>query len=199
MAVYQAGRGRAWREEVTTADGADARADLLDAAASAAALGDLDVLDDLLWAVDALGLARRPVRRLVLDEADADEVEQDVLIAVAESVHGFRGDARFTTWLHVIARRKAVDALRRRRAPTTPLPEDVGDAARISSLIATRAVLHGAIAALPPRYRDPVVLRDVEGCEYAEVARRLGLNLNTVRTRIARGRALVAAQLRGGS
>jgi RNA polymerase sigma factor (sigma-70 family) len=137
------------------------------------------------------------VRRLVLDEDDADEVEQDVLVAVAEGLADFRGEARFTTWLHTVARRKAVDALRRRRAPSSPLPDDVGDARRISSVIATRTALDAAIASLPDAYRDAVVLRDVEGHEYAVVADRLGLNLNTTRTRIARGRALVAANLRG--
>jgi RNA polymerase sigma-70 factor, ECF subfamily len=195
--VHTGDRGRRWRDAVAAAADSDARGGLLDVAATEAAGGDLDALDDLLWAVDTFGLARRAIRRLVLDESDADEVEQDVLVAVAESVHGFRAEARFTTWLYAIARRKAIDALRRRRIPTIQLSDEVGDAARISSLIATRAVLHTAIAALPERYRAAVVLRDVEGREYAEVAQRLGLNLNTARTRIARGRALVAAQLRG--
>lgn len=185
-----------WRELVGGESDPDLRGDLLDAAAVQAGAGDMAALDDLLWAVDELGLARRTVRRLVLNETDADDVEQDVLVAVAESVHAFRAEARFTTWLYAIARRKSIDALRRRR-PTDQLVDDLGDAARISSVIATRAALGAAIASLPEHYREPVVLRDVEGREYAEVAQRLGLNLNTTKTRVARGRALVAAQLRG--
>lgn len=191
------GEREEWRARVRATTSDEERADLLDPTASAAGAGDLAALDDLLWAVDELGLARRTVRRLVLDEDDADEVEQDVLVAVAEGLADFRGEARFTTWLHTVARRKAVDALRRRRAPSSPLPDDVGDARRISSVIATRTALDAAIASLPDAYRDAVVLRDVEGHEYAVVADRLGLNLNTTRTRIARGRALVAANLRG--
>lgn len=191
------GEREEWRARVRATTSDEERADLLDPTASAAGAGDLAALDDLLWAVDELGLARRTVRRLVLDEDDADEVEQDVLVAVAEGLADFRGEARFTTWLHTVARRKAVDALRRRPAPSSPLPDDVGDARRISSVIATRTALDAAIASLPDAYRDAVVLRDVEGHEYAVVADRLGLNLNTTRTRIARGRALVAANLRG--
>lgn len=196
MSAMQGDRDR-WRREVLVAE-LDRRSALLDDAAAAAGAGDHAWLDDLLWAVDELGLARRTVRRLVLDERDADEVEQDVLVAIAESVAGFRGEARFTTWLHTVARRRAVDALRRRRLSASLLPDDMGDARRISSLIATRTALDAAITALPDAYRDAVVLRDVEGHDYAEVARRLGLNLNTTRTRISRGRALVAARLREG-
>ena len=191
------GEREEWRARVRATVDDEGRADLLDPVAAAAGAGDLTALDDLLWAVDELGLARRTVRRLVLDEDDADEVEQDVLVAVAEGLADFRGDSRFTTWLHTVARRKAVDALRRRRAPSSPLTDDLGDARRISSVIATRTALDAAIASLPDTYRDAVVLRDVEGHEYAVVADRLGLNLNTTRTRIARGRALVAAHLRG--
>lgn len=191
------GEREEWRARVRATVSDEERADLLDPAAVAAGTGDLGALDDLLWAVDELGLARRTVRRLVLDEDDADEVEQDVLVAVAEGVGDFRGESRFTTWLHTVSRRKAVDALRRRRAPSSPLTDDLGDARRISSMIATRTALDAAIASLPDAYRDAVVLRDVEGHEYAVVADRLGLNLNTTRTRIARGRALVAANLRG--
>lgn len=191
------GEREEWRARVRATVDDEGRADLLDPVAAAAGAGDLTALDDLLWAVDELGLARRTVRRLVLDEDDADEVEQDVLVAVAEGLADFRGDSRFTTWLHTVARRKAVDALRRRRAPSSPVTDDLGDARRISSVIATRTALDAAIASLPDTYRDAVVLRDVEGHEYAVVADRLGLNLNTTRTRIARGRALVAAHLRG--
>lgn len=186
---------RAWRQQVRSVgtDGAE-RAVLLDPVALRASAGDPTALEDLLWAVDELKLVRRTIRRLVVAEADAEEVEQDVLIAVAETIAGFRGDARFTTWLHQVARNKAIALLRRRR-PSVELHEEMGDAARISSAIATRSVLDDAIAGLPEHYRRAVVLRDVERRPYAEVADLLGLNLNTTKTRVARGRALAAAAL----
>ncbi len=54
-----------------------------------------------------------------------------------------------------------------------------------------------AIAAIPDPYREAVMLRDIGGLTYEEVSERLGVKLNTVRTRIARGRALAAAHLAG--
>lgn len=201
------GDGRAAAREVPAAEDVrrrldaagtdrDALAPVLDPLATAAAAGSEEALDLLLDAVDRLGLARPAVRRLVLDSDAVDDVCQDVLIAVAEGVHRFRGDARFTTWLHGLARNKAVDHLRRRRdEPIDALPEH-DDAARISSMVATRLDLDAILAGLPPMYTEPVLLRDVEQLDYATIADRLGLNAATTRSRVARGRALVAARLK---
>ncbi len=187
---------RTWRGRLQAA-GRGALGDLLDPVATRAAGGDEEALEDLIWAVDELHLARPAVRRLVVQESDAEEVEQDVLVAVAETIAGFRGDARFTTWLHQLARFKAIAQLRRRKESFV-LDEEMGDAARISSIIATRTVLDEAIGGLPDLYRAAVVLRDVEQRPYAEVAERLGVNINTVKARVARGRALAASRLRAG-
>jgi RNA polymerase sigma-70 factor, ECF subfamily len=172
-----------------------ALAEVLDPLARAAAGGDQAALEQVLWAVDELRLARPTISALLLDESDADDVHQEVLIAVAEGIGRFRGEGRFTTWLHPVARNKAVDALRRRRDGRALADTDA--VARISSLIATRTVLDEAIAGIPDPYRDAVVLRDVEGLTYEQVAQRLDVPLNTVRTRISRGRAIAAARLSG--
>lgn len=171
------------------------RADLLDRIAGEAAGGDLEALDTLLWAAHELGMARRAVRRVILAEADVDDVVQDVLIAVAEGVGRFRGEARFTTWLTGIARFKAIAHLRRQRGEASLPADEVDDATRISSVLVTRAAVHDLLSRLPDTYREVVRLRDLEQLPYAEVAQRLGLNEHTVRTRAARGRALAAALL----
>ncbi|MEJ7845944.1 MAG: sigma-70 family RNA polymerase sigma factor [Acidimicrobiales bacterium] len=178
------------------ASDADARAALLDPLALAAGAGSVPALTLLLWAVDELGLARPAIRRLLVADAEVDEVAQDVLVAVAETIGGYRAEARFTTWLHQVARFKAIAHLRRKR-PTGTLPDDerLGDAARISSIIATRTSVETILRELPEAYRGPVVLRDIEHLPYDELARRLDLNLNTAKARVARGRALVAARL----
>jgi RNA polymerase sigma-70 factor (ECF subfamily) len=191
------------RELAARADASfEVLAPILDPLAAAAAAGSLAAVDVLVGLVDELDLARPTIRRLVLDPADVDEVAQDVLVAVAQGIGGYREEARFTTWLHQVARYRAIDHLRRRardRADAaTPVLEALGPSARISSMIATRATLREVIASLDPAYRDPVVLRDVEHLSYEEVAARLGLNVNTARTRIARGRAQVAARMAGG-
>lgn len=98
---------------------------------------------------------------------------------------------------------KAIAFLRRKR-DTVALPSDgadggggggLGDAQRISSLIATRTSIGDILRSLPAEYREPVVLRDVEHLPYDQIAQRLDLNLNTAKSRVARGRALVAGRL----
>jgi RNA polymerase sigma factor (sigma-70 family) len=174
--------------------------ELLDGLAADAAAGGRDALETLVWAIDGLGLCRPVIRRLVINEADVDDVAQDLLVAVAETIASYRGDAPFTAWLTRVARFKAIAHLRRKRDADTLDHEamrrlEPSDAARISSVLATRATLRDAFAVLPPHYRDAVVLRDVQQLPYDEVARRLGVNLNTAKSRIARGRALAAAAL----
>lgn len=175
----------------------DQQAGLLDALATDAAAGSEEALDTLLWAVDKLALGRGVVQRLVLNESDVDDVSQDVLVAVAETIGSFRGDARFTTWLHQVARFKAIAHLRRKRDETAidDNRHDIPDAQRVSSMLAGQMQLDGLLAALPTHYRDAVKLRDVDQLTYDAVAGRLGISLGTAKSRVARGRALVAARL----
>jgi len=65
----------------------------------------------------------------------------------------------------------------------------------MSSLVVERDALRDAIAELPEKYRDTIVMRDVQGLSYAEIAERQGLEISTVRTRLHRGRAMLAIKL----
>jgi len=173
----------------------DDAADVLDVVAGRAAAGSAPATELLVELLDASGVVRRFVRGALLDEAAVDDVCQDVLVSVATSVRSFAGGSRVTTWVHGIVRHRVVDHLRRQRA-TAPLPDDdVGPAERMSSLIATRATVRDALAALPDLYREPVTLRDIEGLPYADVAERLGRSVGTVKSQVSRGRALVAAAI----
>lgn len=180
-----------------TAEGRDSP--LLDQLATAAAAGSIPALELLLAAVEDLGLARSAIRRLVLEPTAVDDVAQDVAITLAERIGSFRGESRFTTWLYQVARFKSIDHLRRQRDQVSlddgseELPGS--DAARISSMIATRQILRDAIDELPEHYRGPLVLRDVERLRYDEIAERSGIPLNTAKTRVARARALLAGKL----
>jgi len=176
----------------------DQSAGLLDGIAVAAAHGSEVALDLLLAAIDELGLARAAIRRLVLSPHAVDDITQDVLIVVAEKIGTFRSESRFTTWLYRVARFKAIDHLRRSRDTVgldDATEQEPSDAVRMSSLIANRALIRTAVDTLPEHYREAVVLRDIEGLPYEEVATRAGIPLNTAKTRVARGRALVAAKI----
>jgi RNA polymerase sigma-70 factor, ECF subfamily len=164
----------------------------LDLLAHRAAAGSLLAADLLATVVDQQGLARAGVRRVLVDEADVDDVTQDTLVSMNGSIGSFTGEASFVTWLFTIAKRRAVDHLRRRRATVPLTPDDVGDAFRVSSLIATRATVRALVEGLPDHYRRALELRDIERLSYDEAASRLGLNVNTVKSHVARGRAVLA-------
>lgn len=168
---------------------------LLDVLARHAAGGSALAVELLVERLDEDGVVERFVRSLLLDESAVDDVCQDVLISVAGSIRSFAGDARVTTWVHQIVRRRVVDHLRRQRA-TEPLPDDrVAPGRRLSTLIATRETVRAALAELPELYREPVTRRDVEGLSYAEIAEQLDRPVGTIKAQVARGRALVAAGL----
>lgn len=194
MAAVDAGDGMAARRALAGI-AADGRAELLEALARRAAQGGVLPVELLVELLDDLGLPRRAVRRFLIDENAVEDVAQDTLVAVAASVGSFRGDAKFTTWLHQLARNRAVDHLRRQRATEPLADDDVGDAQRISSVIASREAARALAARLPQTYREAVWLRDVERLPYVEAAQRLGRNVNTVKSQVARGRALLARML----
>lgn len=178
--------------------GPDGREALWSVLASAASGGSTSGRELLLEQLSASGVVHRFVASRLLDEASVDDVVQETLISVANSVDSFRGGAAVTTWVASIAHRRVVDHLRRRRE-AVQLPADVASpGARLSSQVATREALDGALRALPPPYREVVVLREVRGLSYAEIADHLERPLGTVKAQVARGRALAAHALREG-
>lgn len=145
---------------------------------------------------DASGTVRRFTHAALLDATAVEDVSQDALISIASSLSSFDGRSKVTTWVHSIVRRRVADHLRRAR-DAAPLPDDEqAPAERMSSMIATRATVQQALETLDPLYRQPVVLRDIEGLPYAEIAARLDRPVGTVKAQISRGRAIVAALLR---
>jgi len=167
--------------------------DLLVGLNLAAGEGDGAALDTLLYAIDSQRLALPGIRRVLFDPDDVDEVAQNVLIAVAEGAgRSFRGDGKYTTWLFGVARNKALEFLRRKK-DTAEFKTELGETARISSMIANELSIQQLLEGLPEHYRAAVTMRDMQGMAYADIAAALDLNLNTVRAHISRGRAALAA------
>ena len=143
-------------------------------------------------------------RRLARNEADAQDACQEALILIVRNLDRFDGRAAFSTWAYRVTTNACLDELRRRRR--RPLPMDhataeaaSGDAGRgagdEAEQAATRLDLDAALADLAPDYRAAVVLRDVAGLSYAEIADVLAIAPGTVRSRIARGREALIPHL----
>lgn len=173
---------------------------------SAARAGDTVALDRLLRRHYDRVLA--VCRRVTGHDADAADAAQEALMAIVRGLDRFDGRSSFGTWVYRIATNASLDELRRRRrrpllaggqpdAPGTE-PVDATAANRLDAIDA-RSELDAALAGLAEEFRVAVVLRDVGDLDYAEIAEVLGVPLGTVKSRIARGRALLGAALSGNS
>ncbi|MGD9997076.1 MAG: RNA polymerase sigma factor [Ilumatobacteraceae bacterium] len=165
----------------------------------AAVAGDQDALHFLLRLIDKHRLALAPVRKMLIDEGDVDDALQSTLMAVSRGITSFEGKSRFTTWLYRVAEREALQVLRKNKRVTQPDGEDLTQLTEqvrhMSSIVASRAMIRQALEELDPKFREPVVMCDVDGMDYATIAERLGIPLNTVRTRISRGRQYIADRI----
>ena len=141
--------------------------------------------------------------RMLGSRAEAEEVAQEAFLRAHRALGAFRGDAKLSTWLYAIASRLCLNRLasseRRmgREGEETLLRLPSGHANPVDELERgeLEAALHRAIAELPEERRIVVVLRDLEGLSYEEIAETLGLELGTVRSRLHRARMDLKAKL----
>ena len=156
--------------------------------------------------------------RLLGNRADAADATQEVFVTVFRKARLFRHQSAFTTWLHRLTVNACHD-LGRKRA-RTPLPHtgdptdpgltqgrspgrspgpgparESGTAPDAFGQVDDRLLVEAALGALPEQQRVPIVLRDLEGLSYQEIADATGVPIGTVKSRIARGRMELAAQL----
>ena len=130
--------------------------------------------------------------------ADAEDAVQEALIRAWRALPRFRADARFATWLYRITLNAIHDQRSRRtRGGGVPL-DDVTEPADPREQLVQRelsSALQGALGELDDTYRTAVVLYDVLGCSYGEIAEVLGVAEGTVKSRIFRGRTELARRL----
>ena len=143
--------------------------------------------------------------RLTGNDADAQDLVQDVLLRVRRGLETYRPGS-LEGWLSRITTNAFLDDVRRRRRrPTVALPEDADrvlvDAAADPDAVLDATTLpadvQAALRSLPEDFRVAVVLCDVVGLQYDEIAEDLGIPIGTVRSRIHRGRAQLREALRG--
>lgn len=147
--------------------------------------------------------------RFTGNETDAQDLTQEVFLRVFRSLRTFRaGEGSFLVWLHRLTRNLLIDHYRRSRTermtdslesqlPT--LEQHPGPDARADGILAGREateVLQAALGKLSPELREAVILRDLQGMEYREIASALRIPEGTVKSRINRGRAELARVLR---
>lgn len=130
--------------------------------------------------------------------SDALDATQDAFITAFRKAESFRGDAAFGTWLYRIAINAAKDVVRRRK-PAEELKEDGSvDRSDPGDVVTLRVDIAVALGQLPDEYRDAVVMHDLGGIPYEEIARSLDVRIGTVKSRISRGRRRLAQLLEPG-
>ena len=137
--------------------------------------------------------------RMSSDTQHAETLTQDVFVRAWQKLSSFRGDSQFSTWLH----RLAVNVIlqdRRSRGRRQAREHTVDDLERYAvaatqAMPGTKVDLERAIAGLPDGAKKVLVLRDVQGFKYKEIAELTGVTLGTVKAQIHRARALVQEAL----
>jgi RNA polymerase sigma-70 factor (ECF subfamily) len=161
----------------------------------------------LRWERPIYALAYRTIGR----EEDARDVCQETFLRAFRALPGFRGQAKFSSWLYRIALNLCRDWIRReRRAPIVQPPEDVDvmelaaasePSESIEDLVArkdlSRAV-ERAMALLPDEQRTAIVLKEYHGLTFQEIAELLGCPLSTVKTRLYQGLTVLRRELAKG-
>ncbi len=154
----------------------------------------------------------RLLSRLIRDHGEIEDVAQEAFIKAYRALPNFRGDSAFYTWLYRIAINTAKNHLvsQGRRAPTTTEVDieeaetfDDGDHLRDlntpESMLVTKQVgeaVNRAIDELPEDLRTAIVLREIEGLSYEEIADSMSCPIGTVRSRIFRAREAIAQELK---
>jgi RNA polymerase sigma-70 factor (ECF subfamily) len=172
--------------------------------------GDADSFNELIlrWERPIYALAYRTIGR----EEDARDVCQETFLRAYRALPGFRGQAKFSSWLYRIALNLCRDWVRReRRTPVVQPPED-GDlmemaaaaepSESIEDLVARKDLARSverAMALLPEEQRTAIVLKEYQGLTFQEIADLVGCPLSTVKTRLYQGLTVLRRELARGA
>ena len=165
--------------------------------------GDRDAMEQLLTAVRPRCL--NICRGVLPYTPDAEDACQEALINISNKIGSWHRNGRFTTWLHIVAVNSARTTYRRLRNLATPTDFEDGahdrpDPRTTSVIAGTRLDLLEAMEVIErdhPQMVEPLVLRDVYGMSYDDIAQLLEIPLGTVKAQIHHGRKLARPLLRG--
>jgi RNA polymerase sigma-70 factor, ECF subfamily len=168
--------------------------------------GDVDSFNQLIlrWERPIYALAYRTIGR----EEEARDIVQDTFLRAYRALPGFKGQAKFSSWLYRIALNLCRDWIRKqRRTPTVQTPEGVdlielaseqGPVESIEDLVSRRemsAVVAEAMKRLPEEQRTAIVLKEYHGLTFQEIAELQGCPLSTVKTRLYQGLSVLRRHL----
>lgn len=209
-------RGHAGLEEVAAAaTGAEVRSTAEDQFLERLRRGETAAFEQMV--ADHTGDVYALLYRLTSDPEEARDLTQETFLRAFQSISRFRGDANLKTWIYRIAVNQARNRWRwwRRRKRDVTVSLDATDERHEQPLSATlrndeaidpeqetlakerEGQLREALLGLRPSYREAVILRDVEGFSYEEVADTLQISIGTVKSRISRGRLELRRKLEG--
>ena len=146
--------------------------------------------------------------RMCGNSEDAEEAAQDAFLALWRGIDRFRQESSLSTWIYRLATNACIDTLRRRKkqsgsvslddeelfvdaVDTSPQPQETVEHRE------TQKLLQEGLSALPEEYRKVLILREIEGLSYTEIAESATNELGTVKSRISRGRSLLRNFLSG--
>jgi len=164
--------------------------------ASLAACGDTHALEVLAGRYQRMMYG--VCRRITCNDEDAIDALQESLIIMWQRIGSFEGRSAVSTWLFRIAANAAVDEVRRRaRRPVSAdtLIADRSGPDDVESAVVLRSTVDWALGQLPPQFRAAVVLRENYDCTYRQIADILEIPIDTVKSRISRGRQALAGLL----
>ncbi len=145
--------------------------------------------------------------RMVGDRTEAEDLAQETFVAAFKALPRFRAESKFSTWLYRIATNKCKDWLRAKRPGQAVQDVDVDEVLddgvvaeertpeRLLSQQQVAAQLDRAIQRLPPLYREAFVLKHVEGLSYEEMQEIVGVNADTLKMRVYKGRLQLSREL----
>lgn len=135
-------------------------------------------------------------------EAPVEDLLQETFLRVFRALPEFEGRAKLSTWICTIARRVALDELRRQRRSPQTVPEEQAPEAEDEADLESEAageesdeLVRRELAALPDRYRLPLVYSTIDGLDYDTIGRMLGMPVGTIKTNVFRGKKLLRERL----
>lgn len=159
--------------------------------------GDITALEKI-YSVYAEPIYNLALRMLGTKE-DGEDLLQDVFIIIFRKIKNYRGQGAFKNWIYQIATNLCLDKIRRRKKIYfTQIYEDIipDENSDIARKIETDKVVQNALNTLPSTYRICLVMKDMQGLSYEEIARSLKMKIGTVKSNVSRARDIMRKKIK---